>query len=133
MSKQQKLGKCYLFFFGVILAFIAFYSYTGLYSSQSYEDSLNELELNAKVKINNPTNKKSEENIEISKVKSERKKVNIKNQVSINDTLRDPTVRKIVPYKLGDQNVNWVEWENRCVMPTDVDAQFERFSQLVCS
>ena len=55
----------------------------------------------------------------------------LKNQILLNETLHDPAVRKIVPYRLGDQNINWVEWENRCVMPTNLDSQFQNFAQYI--
>ena len=57
----------------------------------------------------------------------------VSEQSLFNETLKDPTVRKIVPYKLGDQNINWVEWENRCVMPTDMNIQYQNFAPFICS
>ena len=49
------------------------------------------------------------------------------------EILQDPTVRKIVPYRLAGQTIKWVEWENKCVVPIDLDGQFQSFSQLVCA
>ena len=51
---------------------------------------------------------------------------------SFNETLQDPSVRKIVKYELGNHRTNWVEWENECVLPTNLESQYKSFAPLVC-
>ena len=52
--------------------------------------------------------------------------------ISTEEVLKDPAVRKIVPYTLGGQEVRWVEWENRCVSPTNMTESYNQFTALVC-
>ena len=52
--------------------------------------------------------------------------------ISTDETLKDPTVRKIVPYTVGGLNIRWVEWENKCMLPTNITRQYTSFSRLVC-
>ena len=155
MSKQQILGtKSYLFFLCVAVTGITFYIYSGYHLSDIYEETLTEPESNYKIsknekwrnkykKINDVNKMNSMDNLKKNQVISSSQhdpSANIlderqdkTDQILLNDTLKDPTVRKLVPYQLGGQNVNWVEWENRCVMPTDMNVQFQNFAPFLCS
>ena len=44
----------------------------------------------------------------------------------------DPTVRRIVPYRLDGQNIRWVEWENKCVGSTNITLYYTHFKPLIC-
>ena len=153
LSDRKFSVKFYLFVFGFILLFITFYMYAGFDLSVVSERNLKQVETNHIVseheKWKSPLKERSEvikpkliEHVErndtINKSNSVNNDVFLKTQpkseiqILLNETLQDPAVRKIVPYRLGDQNINWVEWENRCVMPTDLDANFQYFAQLVC-
>ena len=156
MSKQHKVGmKVYLFLLGVAIAGITFYMYNGFHSSiRINEQIVNGQESSFLLTQNQKLKNEYEENSNVEDTNS--LDSSIKNQMSsasqlentadvlkglqdvseqslFNETLKDPTVRKIVPYKLGDQNINWVEWENRCVMPTDMNIQYQNFAPFICS
>ena len=156
MSKQHIVGKkVYLFLFGVTIAVITTYMYNEFHSPiRIYEQTINGQIPNYLLSQNQNLKNESEEKSNVKDTNSREHSIknqmlsakrleytsndlkdlpNESEQTLINDTLKDPAVRKIVPYKLGDQNINWVEWENRCVMPTDMNIQFQNFAPFVCS
>lgn len=155
MLNDNKTGaKFYIFFLGFSLVIITFYMYEDFNFSAIPEQAIKRGENNHIISEDKKhktslqgsgkvIEAQSQEYVEKNAIRMTSNKIDYdflvkknqksENQVLLNETLKDPTVRKIVPYKLGDQNINWVEWENRCVKPTNLDSQFRNFAQLVCS
>lgn len=142
----------YVFLFGVIFLTIIFYVYTAFDSSELSEtvfrrppiypiptsyvaktiskDHIDQNKVTTKIRPAEdlPNHGVGSDN----SAKHHKTLQNAAKELLVKQTLKDPTVRKIVPYKLGDQDIDWVEWENKCVLPPDLNTMFEDFNQFVC-